>query len=145
MNILFRWSIWNEHLKKRVNRWSVEATPVIHFFPFEMLHLVHRLTISPYSIHCKVFTRLISSSESIWISRLIEKWSFIFLKAMLHGFFDFENFDLDEYEHYEVVLRHCLDEHRSIWFLSMIESGKWRLKLDRSQEIISLLWTPCQE
>jgi hypothetical protein len=21
---------------------------------------------------------------------------------MLHGFFDFENFDLDEYEHYEV-------------------------------------------
>jgi cell division cycle 14 len=23
-------------------------------------------------------------------------------KAMLHGFFDFENFDLDEYEHYEV-------------------------------------------
>ncbi|CAF3367330.1 unnamed protein product [Rotaria sp. Silwood1] len=26
-----------------------------------------------------------------------------FYKAMLHGFFDFENFDLDEYEHYEKV------------------------------------------
>ena len=23
-------------------------------------------------------------------------------QAMLHGFFDFENFDLEEYEHYEV-------------------------------------------
>jgi cell division cycle 14 len=36
-----------------------------------------------------------SSIECLVISRF---------KAILHGFFDFENFDLEEYEHYEVRL-----------------------------------------
>jgi hypothetical protein len=30
---------------------------------------------------------------------------------MLHGFFDFENFDLDEYEHYEV--KYCIKKKNS--------------------------------
>ncbi len=42
---------------------------------------------------------------------------------MLHGFFDFENFDLDEYEHYEVK---SFDEWKfNVCFFYLIESRKW--------------------
>ena len=50
------------------------------------------------------------------------------LKAMLHGFFDFENYDLDEYEHYEVRLL-SFSSSKTKQFcspsLNYIESRKW--------------------
>ena len=71
------------------------------------------------------------------------------LKAMLHGFFDFENFDLDEYEHYEVRTTFLLDQHIDQFDMSflllILESGKWRFELDCSSKTISLFWATCQE
>ena len=65
-------------------------------------------------------------------------------QAMLHGFFDFENFDLEEYEHYEVrSTMHSAAPGRSARF--HLESGERRLELDRSSETAGFLRPTCEE
>lgn len=61
---------------------------------------------------------------------------------MLHRFFDFENFDLDEYEHYEVTF--SISEHGTDVF-GFAESRKWRFELDCTQEIIGFFWPTRKE
>ena len=69
------------------------------FFRSVMHRLARRRTISPYSIRFKAFTKYRLSQ------RLLDHQSMrpFSLQAILHGFFDFENFDLDDYEHHEVT------------------------------------------
>lgn len=65
-------------------------------------------------------------------------------QAMLHGFFDFENFDLEEYEHYEVrVTMHSVALDDSLDF--NLESGERRLELDRTSKTAGFLRSTCEE
>ena len=64
---------------------------------------------------------------------------------MLHGFFDFENFDLDEYEHYEVRKEFPGITLTDFAFSLCIESREWWFKLDHTPSYSSFFRSTCEE